>query len=91
MEWWHFWTLKKGKLKMYKKEFKGKKHTYTQDSKYLVCKTPRLCVYLQKKGFMFDKVSPDKKNPLFNVWFFKNSDELYDVVEDYFARKLYYK
>ena len=75
----------------YKEEFKGKKHAYSKDSKYLVCKTPRLCVYLQKKGFMFDKVIPDRKNPLFSVWLFPNSDELYDIVEDYFARKLYYK
>ena len=40
---------------------------------------------------MFDKVTIDRKNPLFSVWIFKNSDELYDVVEDYFARKLYHK
>ena len=78
---------------MYKEDFKKNKnkHQYTKDSKYLVCKTPRLCVYLQKKGFKFDKVTIDRKNPLFSVWLFPNSDELYDIVEDYFARKLYHK
>ena len=78
---------------MIKENFKENKnkHQYTKDSKYLVCKTPRLCVYLQKKGFMFDKVTIDRKNPLFNVWLFPNSDELYDVVEDYFATQKYNK
>jgi len=76
---------------MYKEEFKGKKHTYSKDSKFFVCKTPRLCVYLQKKGFMFDKVTIDKKNPLYNVWIFPNSDELYQVVSDYFVNRKYDK
>ena len=76
---------------MYKKEFKEKKHTYSKDSKFFVCKTPRLCVYLQKKGFMFDKVTIDKKNPLYNVWIFPNSDELYQVVSDYFVNRKYDK
>ena len=77
---------------MYNKEdFKENKHPYSKNSKCFVCKTPRLCVYLQKKGFKFDKVTIDKKNPLYNVWIFPNSDELYDIVEDYFATKKYYK
>lgn len=76
---------------MTKEKFKENKHQYARNSKYLVCKTPKLCVYLQKKGFMFDKVTPDRKNPLFNVWLFPNSDELYDIVQDYFATKKYYK
>lgn len=76
---------------MTKEKFKENKHQYTRNNKYLVCKTPKLCVYLQKKGFMFDKVTPDRKNPLFNVWLFPNSDELYDIVQDYFATKKYYK
>lgn len=76
---------------MTKEKFKENKHQYTRNSKYLVCKTPKLCVYLQKKGFTFNKCIPDRKNPFFNVWIFTNSDDLYEVVSDYFVNKKYYR
>ena len=75
---------------MYKEEFK-KKHQYRKNSKYFVCKTPKLCKYLQELGFTFNKCIPDRKNPFYNVWIFTNSDELYNVVEDYFATQKYNK
>ena len=70
---------------MYKEEFK-EKHQYSKDSKCFVCKTPRLCVYLQKKGFNFDSYRPDKYNPKFLVWIFKNSDKLQQAVSEYYKR-----
>lgn len=67
------------------------KHRYTKESNFFVCKTPRLCKYLQEKGFTFNKCIPDKKNPFFNVWIFTNSDDLYEVVSDYFVNRKYDK
>lgn len=60
---------------------------FTRESKFFVCKTPKLCVYLQQKGYKFVECKPDRKNPFYNVWIFPNSDELYDLVEEYFLNK----
>lgn len=61
---------------------------YTRNSKFFVCKTTRLCIYLQQKGYRFIECKKDRKNPFFNVWIFPNSDELYDLVEEYFTEKI---
>lgn len=40
---------------------------------FYVCKRLRLCHFLLMKGFSFDSYRPDKYNPKFLVWIFKNS------------------
>lgn len=62
-------------------------HTYKRNSKYFVCKTIRLCKYLNDKGFHFDKVRPDKVKPYYNVWIYQNTDDLYDAVVEYFNER----
>ena len=47
-----------------------------QNNDYYVCKRLRLCHFLLMKGFNFDSYRPDKYNPKFLVWIFKNSDKL---------------
>lgn len=53
---------------------------------YYVCKRLRLCHFLLMKGFNFDSYRPDKYNPKFLVWIFKNSDKLQQAVSEYYSR-----
>lgn len=47
----------------------------------------KLCGYLLNKGFNYEKIVPDKYNPKFNCWLFKNSPELKNAIEEYYANK----
>lgn len=53
---------------------------------YYVCKRLRLCHFLLMKGFNFDSYRPDKYNPKYLVWLFKNSDKLQSAVSEYYER-----
>jgi hypothetical protein len=54
--------------------------------KWFVCKRMRLCRYLEKNGFLIEKVRPDRINPYYNVWIFRNSEELENAVKDYYKK-----
>ena len=34
---------------------------------------------------MYEKIVPDRNNPKFNCWLFKNSPELRNAIEEYYA------
>lgn len=50
-----------------------------------VCRRMKLCGYLLKKGFNYEKVVPDKYNTRFNCWLFKDSPELRNAIEEYYS------
>lgn len=50
-----------------------------------VCRRMKLCGYLLKKGFNYEKVVPDKYNERFNCWLFKDSPELRNAIEEYYS------
>ncbi len=52
-----------------------------------VCKKLRLCSYLLQQGFNYIEEKEDKFNPKFNIWIFKNSPELRNAIEEYYARE----
>lgn len=52
-----------------------------------VCKRLRLLEYLKNEGFIPYATFPDKDNPRYNVWRFKNSPELQKALDAYFSKK----
>jgi len=50
-----------------------------------LCRRMKLCGFLLKKGFTYEKIVPDRNNPKFNCWLFKNSPELRNAIEEYYA------
>ena len=42
--------------------------------------------FLLKKGFNYEKIIADKYNPRYNCWLFKNTPELKNAVEEYYAQ-----
>lgn len=65
---------------------KMEKEKCKKQNDYYVCKRLRLCHFLLMKGFNFDSYRPDKYNPKFLVWIFKNSDKLQQAVSEYYER-----
>ena len=53
--------------------------------KMYLCRRMRLCGFLLSIGFKYEKVVPDRYNPEFNCWLFKNTPELRNAVEEYYA------
>lgn len=53
--------------------------------KYYVCKRMRVLTYLQEHGFNFIKTQPDRNNPSFLVWIFRETKELRDCIEEYYS------
>ena len=53
--------------------------------KMYVCRRMKLCGFLLKKGFQYIEVVPDRYNPRFNCWLFKNTPELKNAVEEYYS------
>lgn len=48
-----------------------------------VCKRLRICDYLIKHGFVPYATVPDRRNPRYHVYFFHESPELLEAVEEY--------
>ena len=51
-----------------------------------LCRRMELCGILLKKGFNYEKIIADKYNPRYNCWLFKNTPELKNAVEEYYAQ-----
>ena len=49
-----------------------------------LCRRMKLCGFLLKKGFNYEKIIADKYNPRYNC--FKNTPELKNAVEEYYAQ-----
>lgn len=45
----------------------------------------KLCSFLLKKGFKYERVIPDRDNPKYNCWLFKNTPELKIAIEEYYS------
>ena len=52
-----------------------------------VCSRMKLCSYLLKKGFRYEKTFKDKYNPNYNCWLFKNTPSLINAVNEYYLKK----
>lgn len=52
--------------------------------KYYVCRRIRLLTYLQDKGFQYIKCEQDKWNPKYNIWLFRDCDEIREAIEEYY-------
>lgn len=52
-----------------------------------ICRTLRMCRYLIDNGFDWVETRPDKKNPKFDVWVFKDTPELSQCVSKYISYK----
>lgn len=50
-----------------------------------VCRRMKLCSFLLKKGFQYEKVVQDKYNPNYNCWLFVSSPELRNAIEEYYS------
>lgn len=48
-----------------------------------VCKRARMCSFLRERGFEPYKVTPDRDNPMYDVFLFTASPELYQAVMEY--------
>lgn len=55
--------------------------------KTYVCKRARMCSFLMEKGFNPYKISPDRDNPMYDVYLFTASDELYRAVLEYIKNR----
>lgn len=54
-----------------------------REQKTYVCKRARMCSFLIEKGFTPYKVAPDRDNPMYDVFLFTASPELYQAVMEY--------
>lgn len=50
------------------------------------CKRLRMLTYLRNLGFIPYATVPDYMNPKFMVWKFKNTPELEQAIDDWFAQ-----
>lgn len=55
----------------------------TSGQKTYVCKRARMCSFLIEKGFSPYRVAPDRDNPMYDVFLFTASPELYQAVMEY--------
>lgn len=53
-------------------------------SKYYVCKKIKLLSFLQSRGFNFINYKHDRNDKRRLVWLFSNSNELQEVVTEYY-------
>jgi hypothetical protein len=53
-----------------------------------VCRKMRLCAYLLEKGFKYEEERQDKFNEKYRVWIFRNTPELRNAIEEYYAQIL---
>ena len=57
------------------------------ERKPYVVKYLRLYLYLIEKGYKELYSRPDFKNPKYNIWVFKNTDELYADIQEYWKQQ----
>ena len=57
------------------------------DRRTYVCKRTRMAAFLMERGFQPYKIAPDRDNPVFSVYLFTATPELYEAVMDYTAGK----
>lgn len=50
-----------------------------------LCRRIKLCSFLIKNGFRYEKVVKDKYNPKYNCWLFKNTPELLNKIDEYYS------
>lgn len=55
--------------------------------KTYVCKRARMCTYLVEQGFKPYRVCPDRDNPVYNVFLFTATPELYKAVMEYIRKR----
>ena len=53
------------------------------ERKTYVCKRTRMAAYLMDCGFQPYRIAPDRDNPVYSVYLFTASPELYSAVMDY--------
>ncbi len=53
------------------------------EQKTYVCKRARMYSFLMERGFKPYRVSPDRDNPMYDVFLFTASPELYQAVMEY--------
>ena len=51
-----------------------------------LCRRMKLCGFLLRKGFKYEKVVQDKYKPNYNCWLFKQSPELKNAIEEYYSQ-----
>ena len=56
-----------------------------QHGEVYTCRRLRLLSYLKEHGRLPFETIPDVRNPLYNVWRFKNDAELEQLIDNYFA------
>lgn len=59
----------------------------TDRRKTYVCKRTRMAAYLMERGFQPYKIAPDRDNPVYSVYLFTESPELYRAVMEYVTGK----
>ena len=52
--------------------------------KYYVCRRIRILTFLLERGFQYIKMEQDKYNPNYNIWLFRDCDEIRAAVEEYY-------
>lgn len=52
-----------------------------------VCKRARMASFLMRKGFQPYKVTPDRDNPMYDVFLFTGTPELYQAVTEYIEER----
>lgn len=57
------------------------------NQKTYVCKRARMCTYLSQRGFKPYKVCPDRDNPMYDVFLFTATPELYQAVMEYISKR----
>lgn len=55
--------------------------------KTYVCKRARMCSYLVERGFQPYRVCPDRDNPMYDVFLFTATPELYKAVMEYISER----
>lgn len=63
------------------------KHEMSKRKTY-ICYSLRLARFLISQGFEVIDIAPNKKVPILNVYFFKNTPELEQQVEKFFRKGL---
>ncbi|MCD8146911.1 MAG: DUF5659 domain-containing protein [Clostridiales bacterium] len=61
----------------------------TKNKKLTIVYSMQLAGYLMMRGFRLVRNSPDRKNPSYNVFLFRESDMLLDAIDEYQTK--YYK
>ena len=59
--------------------------TTRQHGEVYTCRRLRLLSYLKEHGRLPFETIPDVRNPLYNVWRFRNDAELEQLIDKYFA------